>query len=160
MSLKRYAMAKEGSMFVGDGVSLSWPFNGEREVVELEERSLPSRLRHRVANGIVAEVTDEPTKKAVEPTPYKLSTGAEAKAIMEQPAGPVKVIRHNRHTGEVKEVVVRETRPTPEPEPEVETVKVAETETAEPTLEDSYHVEVEEVAVPAPHSRRPRSTAK
>lgn len=114
MTVKRYAMAKEGNTFLGEGINLSWPYNGEREVVELEEKSLPGRFRQRVANGVIEEVIEEITKPSVEPTPYRLLTREEAKAHMAIPPGPVVVTRHNRQTGEDKEIVIRDTRPATE----------------------------------------------
>ena len=145
---RRYAIAKEGGMFVGDGVSLAWPWNGVREVVELDPAKLPGRVKARVAGGYIVEVDDSPTPSEKVEKPRKLLTGAEAKAAMAEPAGPVTVVHHNRHTKQATETVLRDPRPTPEVDEQDEVpdaVVVDESDPTRPTITESYEIEVQDV---------------
>jgi hypothetical protein len=120
---KRYAMAQEGSAFIRDGVDLSWPQGGQREVVELESDDLSTAFKMRLMNGVIAEVEDEATKLAVEPTPYRVYEGEEARRVMEEPAGPVTVKQHGRQSTVVREVTLLDSRETM---PDLPSVVVAE----------------------------------
>jgi hypothetical protein len=107
---KRYAMTIEGSAFIRDGVDLSWPQGGARDVVELEEDDLSDAFRMRLMNRVIAEVDEPANKLAFEPTPYKVFEGDEARKIMSEPAGPVVVQHHGKRSSVVREVTLLDSR--------------------------------------------------
>lgn len=87
---KRYALAHEGRLYHDQGISISWPHGGQREVVEVGDQPPGGRFRDAVAQGYLVEVDDEPTKPSgPAETPYVLYTGEEARAKLAEPAGPV-----------------------------------------------------------------------
>lgn len=104
--MKRYAMAKEGSAFMLDSVDLSWPAGGVREVIEIDAEAQSLAFRQRVLNGVIVEVADEANKPLVEETPYKLYEGEEARQVLEEPAAPVKVVKHGRSSKTSEEVTL------------------------------------------------------
>lgn len=84
------AMRQPGTLFVGDGVDLSWPIGGDREVIAVDEDKMSLRIRRQIAEGHIAIVDDKPTKKAEgDAREYKLLTGEEARKVFDEPAGPV-----------------------------------------------------------------------
>lgn len=89
MSTARLAMRRPGTQFSGDGLSLSWPLGGEREVIEFSGVRTP-RITQRIAQGQIVEVQDPITPKPDEETrTYRLLTGEEARAHKSEPPGPV-----------------------------------------------------------------------
>jgi hypothetical protein len=84
-------MARQGTQFTdpNTGISLSWPWNGEREVIELEE---PSRqFQRRITEGYIVVTEDEPTKEArTREEQVNLLTGeAAARRMAEKPTGRI-----------------------------------------------------------------------
>lgn len=106
------AMRQPGTQFSGDGLSLSWPLGGEREVVAVPDDMMSLRIRRRVAEGQISIVDDAPTQKAdADAREYRLLTGEEARAHFDEPAGPVtRIVYHpadqdpDNYQREVKEV--------------------------------------------------------
>lgn len=90
------AMRQPGTQFSGDGIDLSWPIGGEREVVKVADEDVSIRIRRRIAEGQIVITDDKPTKQAdSDARVYKLLTGEEARARMAEPAGPVtRVVYH------------------------------------------------------------------
>lgn len=90
------AMRMPGTLFSGDGLDLSWPLNGEREVVAKSEEEMTLRVRQRIAEGNIVIVDDAPTKGPDNQSrEYRLLTGEEARKHMAEPAGPVtRVVYH------------------------------------------------------------------
>lgn len=84
------AMRRPGTQFTRDGVNLSWPLGGEREVIHLPMDDRPATLKRRIAEGHIVETDDAPTTH-IEETPrvYKILTGDEAREHKAIPAGPV-----------------------------------------------------------------------
>lgn len=84
------AMRQPASQFSSDGVDLSWPLGGEREVVAVPDEKMTLRIKRRVAEGQIVIVDDKPTKSAGEgEREYRLLTGEDARKHMAEPAGPV-----------------------------------------------------------------------
>lgn len=90
------AMRQPGSQFSGDGIDLSWPIGGEREVLAVPDEDMTLRIRRRIAEGQIVITDDKPTKSAdTDAREYKLLTGEEARKRMAEPAGPVtRVVYH------------------------------------------------------------------
>ncbi len=85
------AMAREGTQFTADGISISWPWNGVRQVMRIPAPDRPLSFRRRVAEGHIVE-TDLPATDVYEPgkiSDYRLLTGEEARRHKAIPAGPV-----------------------------------------------------------------------
>ena len=83
-------MRQPATQFSADGLDLSWPLGGEREVVAVPEDALTLRIRLRIAEGHIVIVNDEATKKIDEGVPAnRLMTGEDARKHMAEPAGPV-----------------------------------------------------------------------
>jgi hypothetical protein len=84
------AMREPGHQFSGDGLDLSWPQSGEREIVAWPEEKMTLRIKRRIAEGQIVITNDKPTKSA-EGTArtYTLLTGEDARKRMAEPAGPV-----------------------------------------------------------------------
>ncbi|MGV0984976.1 MAG: hypothetical protein ACOYB2_10505 [Limnohabitans sp.] len=93
----KIAMARPGTQFSGDGLSLSWPKNrdgtpGIREVKEVPPGKRSGRVKRMLVDGAMVEV-DLPTT-AETPVPEsnrKLYAGGSREALrrMREPAGPV-----------------------------------------------------------------------
>lgn len=85
----RLTMAREGTLIVADGISLSWPEHGEREVIDLPAEERGPRIRRAVFEGKVIE-TDLPatTTGPLMPAP-RLLQGEEARRHFAEPAGPI-----------------------------------------------------------------------
>jgi hypothetical protein len=90
-------MAKPGTQFSGDGISLSWPRKrdgspGIREVREIPPGRRSGRVRRMILEGSIAEV-DLPVTEELEPEvkPVRLFAGGSREALrrMREPAGPV-----------------------------------------------------------------------
>lgn len=112
--MKRYAMAVEGTAFIRDGIDLSWPAGGVRDVIEFDPAAfggdLPMAFRMRLLNDVIVETDDPPNKAVTEETPYRVYEGAEAREIKEEPAGPVIVMSHGRQSRVETEVTLLDTR--------------------------------------------------
>jgi hypothetical protein len=94
------AMRRPGTQFSGDGLSLSWPLGGERQVVSFPPEKRTPRIIQRIAQGQIIEVNDEPTDVAGdEARSYRLLTGDEARAHKAEPAGPVVRFIYTREDG-------------------------------------------------------------
>lgn len=89
-------MRQPGSQFSGDGIDLSWPIGGEREVLAVPDEDMTLRIRRRIAEGQIVITDDKPTGTADSGArEYKLLTGEEARKRMAEPAGPVtRVVYH------------------------------------------------------------------
>ena len=105
---RRYAMGNPKTLFVGDGISLSWPWGGQREVIEIDDadfpEGLPPRFRARIAEGSIAEVDLPVTNELRTVAPQKLYSGAEARAILAEPAGDPFMTQLDPITGQPKQV--------------------------------------------------------
>jgi hypothetical protein len=81
----KLAMAREGKGYFGDGIDLSWPIGGEREVIEVSEDQAewPFRLRERFMNGSIVEVGDDAdvTPRRVAPEMGRLMLGGSPEAL-------------------------------------------------------------------------------
>lgn len=99
------AMRLPGTMFSGDGLDVSWPLGGEREVVAKTEEEMTLRIRQRIAEGNIVIVDDAPTKGPDNQSrEYRLLTGDEAREHMAEPAGPVtRVVYHPATPDDEKE---------------------------------------------------------
>jgi hypothetical protein len=104
---KNLAMAREGSQVSMDGVDLSWPLGGERQVIKQPE-NLSYRLRERILAGTIVETDDAVTKPApgLDEGQRRLMTGDEAREYREIPAGPVTRLQFVREKGEAVQVPV------------------------------------------------------
>lgn len=85
--MPKIAMAREGSQYSRNGISLSWPFGGEREVISLKE--VPLDIERAIVEGRIAKVTLPVTKRAAPEATQRLLTGDEARAHKAIPAPPV-----------------------------------------------------------------------
>lgn len=95
------AMRQPGSQFSGDGIELSWPIGGEREVLAVPDEDMTLRIRQRIAEGSISITDDKPTKSAeTDAREYKLFTGEEARKRMAEPAGPVTRVVYRPSTPE------------------------------------------------------------
>lgn len=84
------AMRLPATQFSRDGLDLSWPLGGEREVVAVPEEKMTLGIRRRIAEGSIVIVDDAPTKSAEgDARVYRLLTGKEARDHFNEPAGPV-----------------------------------------------------------------------
>ena len=90
------AMRLPGTQFSADNLDLSWPLGGEREVKFVPDEGMSLRIKLRIAEGNIVIVDDEPTEVlGSQAREYRLLTGAEARAHMAEPAGPVtRVVYH------------------------------------------------------------------
>ena len=90
------AMRLPGTQFSADNLDLSWPLGGEREVKSVPDEGMSLRIKLRIAEGNIVIVDDEPTEVlGSQAREYRLLTGAEARAHMAEPAGPVtRVVYH------------------------------------------------------------------
>jgi hypothetical protein len=97
------AMRQPGKQFSGDGLNLSWPLGGEREIVEVSDEQLAAslRIRRRIAEGQIV-ITDEKANKVPGEgeREYRLLTGEEARKHFEEPAGPVTRVVYSPATPE------------------------------------------------------------
>lgn len=66
-------MGHEGHQFHGDGISLSWPKGGERQVVPAPD-ALSLRVKQRIAEGQIRYTDEEPNRPAWV-SPASLITG-------------------------------------------------------------------------------------
>lgn len=80
-------MAREGSQFAGDGVNLSWPLGGNREISPKPE-FLSRRLQLRIANGSILETDEEATVELPETEISRILTGQAARDRMAEPGTP------------------------------------------------------------------------
>jgi hypothetical protein len=89
----KIAMAREGKGFFGDGIELSWPVGGVREVVEVSDDLMdwPGRLRDRFTAGSIVKVDLAVNTTLVPVTkPVVMRGGSpEAMAKMAEPPGYV-----------------------------------------------------------------------
>jgi hypothetical protein len=101
------AMAEEGTMVAMDGLSLSWPKGGPRQVVKKPHLSI--RLKNRITNGVIVETDDPVTEEAGQRNVIarKLMTGDEAREYRKKPAGPVRRMQFDRETKQGKMVPIR-----------------------------------------------------
>ena len=84
------AMRQPATQFSADGLELSWPLGGEREVVAWPEDKMSLRIKRRIAEGSIVIVDDKPTKSTQQNVrEYRLLTGEDARKHMAEPAGPV-----------------------------------------------------------------------
>lgn len=84
------AMRQPGTQFSADGLDLSWPIGGEREVVAWPDENMTLRIRRRIAEGQISITDDAPTKSVANTArEYRLLTGEEARKHFLEPAGPV-----------------------------------------------------------------------
>lgn len=84
----KLAMAKVGHQYSRGGISLSWPHGGDREVKAFKN-PLPYDVERAILAGHIVRVTSPVTKEDAPPPKQRLLTGAEARARMAEPAGPV-----------------------------------------------------------------------
>jgi hypothetical protein len=105
---RRYAMGNPKTLFVGDGISLSWPWGGQREVVEIDDadfpEGLPPRVRARIAEGSIVEVDLPVTNELRTVAPQRLYEGEEARAILAQPPTDPFMTELDRLTGQPKQI--------------------------------------------------------
>lgn len=90
------AMRQPGSQFSKDGLDLSWPLGGEREIVDWPEEKMTLEIRRRIAEGNIV-ITNEKanTVPGEGERVYRLLTGDEARKHFDEPAGPVtRVVYH------------------------------------------------------------------
>jgi hypothetical protein len=93
----RLAMAKQGHHYTetDTGLSFSWPWGGERDVVEIPDEKRSRRLQRRILEGTIVEV-DLPVTASPDQYPGftgggRILTREEAKrALEETPEGPIK----------------------------------------------------------------------
>lgn len=92
------AMGREASQFSADGISVSWPQGGRREVVEMPPGRRSMRIKRMVTEGFLVEVDGPATKLPNKVTgderiPYedRLMAGnsPRARESLAQAAGPV-----------------------------------------------------------------------
>jgi hypothetical protein len=119
MAKVKLAMAEQGHQYSRDGFSLSWPFGGVREVVEVDEAWLEGRddLNQRIANKQIARVDLKVTPVIEEEfVAGKLYEGGSPAAleVFEQPAGPVTTQVFDRAKGELVTITI--TSPVVEPD--------------------------------------------
>lgn len=100
-------MGHEGHQFHGDGVSLSWPKGGERQVVPAPDAPLSLRIKQRIAEGQIRYTDEEPNRPAWV-NPASLITGRTGGRRRRQSVPPVIEVT------EVPSVVVHEPMDTPE----------------------------------------------
>lgn len=138
--MKTYAMAAEGSAFCRDGIDLSWPRGGAREVIELDPKAAPESFRLRVHHGVIEEVEGlEATKVMDAPTPYRLYEGEEARAVRAEPAAPVVVTQHSRRAQTSTRVTLSDSRDTLPPPEEIGTIISEPAAATTPALARSAH---------------------
>jgi hypothetical protein len=102
------AMAKPGHHFVADGLQLSWPIGGERQVVYFPPEQRSRRIQNRIVNGAIVETNDEPTIPPPEVVEGpRLFIGDEARKRLREPAPPVTRSQADPETKEVVQVPVR-----------------------------------------------------
>lgn len=87
---RNIAMARHGTQFSGDGVNLSWPLNGQREVSPKPE-VLSTRLLLRIANGYIVETDEEATISLPEEPSNGLLFGADARRVFDEPPKQVQI---------------------------------------------------------------------
>lgn len=113
------AMRQPATQFSADGLDLSWPLGGDREVVAWPDEKMSLRIKRRIAEGSIVIVDDKPTKTIEQNTrEYRLLTGEEARERMAEPAGPVtRVVYHpatpedeREYQREVQDVVTESPR--------------------------------------------------
>lgn len=102
------AMAKPGHAVTMDGLHLSWPIGGERQVVYFPPERRTRRILNRIVNGVIVETTDEPTEPVSEGvTTPQVYTGQEARDRLSQPAAPVTRSQADPDTKTIVQVPVR-----------------------------------------------------
>jgi hypothetical protein len=100
------AMATEGTMYARDGVELSWPKGGQREVIELPADRRPYPVQLRITNGVIVEVDGPATPRAQRVLRPTVLTGPEARRVRSEPAGPVTRRVYERATDSLRTVPI------------------------------------------------------
>jgi hypothetical protein len=104
-------MAKPGHAVTMDGLHLSWPHGGEREIVYFPPKMRSRRIQNRIVNGVIMETDDPPTGPTIDVVQApKLFTGEEARKLRAQPAGEVTRSQADPETKTVVQVPVRSMR--------------------------------------------------
>ena len=85
------AMRQPGTQFSGDGLDLSWPIGGEREVIAVADEELTLRVRRRIAEGQIVITDDKATKPETAAQEQKkemtvdLGSGVKLELVLIQP---------------------------------------------------------------------------
>lgn len=115
MSRENLAMRRPGTQFSADGLALSWPLGGERDVVHFPPEKRSERILQRIARGSIEEVDDQPTTPAeTDDRVYRLLTGDEARRHKAEPAGPVIRYVYRRDDGTTANATVNQAGETEE----------------------------------------------